>query len=172
MSAPAPPMTYRWDGENMVPLPRFARQADRQFVIGQAYQLAEWQERSSVSHTHQFAWLKDAWLNLPEHLADQFPTPEHLRKRALIDAGYYDEEILDIGTNEAAIRVATHLRAQDDFAHIVVRAGVVVIRTAKSQSARSMDRATFQASKTAILETVSQMIGVAPAALMKQSENA
>lgn len=123
------------------------------------------QPRSHQSHAHEFAWLTEAWRNLPERLANTYPTAEHLRKRALIEAGWYDEEIIDVGTNAGALRVAAHLRKHDDFALVIVRGGYVVVRTAKSQSRRAMDRKTFQASKTALMELVAAMIGVSPAAL-------
>lgn len=166
------PVIFRWDGENMVPLPRFARQCDRQFVIGEGYPMVVHEERSTASHAHQFAVLNQAWKSLPENLADLFPSVEHLRKRALIDAGYFNEEVLDIGTNAAAIRVAAFMRSNDDFAHVVVRGGVVVIRTAKSQKPRHMNKAEFQASKQAVLDRVAEMLGVAPETLAKQKETA
>ena len=38
------PLAYQWDGEAMRPLRRFAKEADRQFVIGETYTLEELQE--------------------------------------------------------------------------------------------------------------------------------
>jgi hypothetical protein len=35
----APLMAYKWDGNNMTPLKRFARQADSLFVIGEGYEM-------------------------------------------------------------------------------------------------------------------------------------
>lgn len=159
------PIPYQWDGEAMRPIPRFAKTADQQFVIGELYLMEEVQERSDASHRHEFAWLKEAWLNLPEALADQFPSPEHLRKRALIEGGFYAETIIDAGTNAAALRVAVYARAEDEFAHVVVRGPLVVVRKAKSQSRRAMRKEEFQASKTAVLEVVSAMLGVEPGTL-------
>lgn len=157
------PMIFQWDGETMVP--RHPRAADREYVVGQVYVLVEHEGRSEASHRHEFAWLKDAWLSLPENLADLFPTSEHLRKRALIDAGFYDETAVDAGTKAAAIRVAAAFRSKDDFALVIVRGSAVLIRTAKSQSRRSMDKETFQRSKTAIIEIISAMLGVKPTEL-------
>lgn len=153
-----PPMAFSWDGEHMVP--RHRTRADRHYVVGENYWLAPWEERSQATHDHQFAWLADAWANLPEDLKDLYPTPKHLRKRALIEAGYYDEQITDAGTNAAALRVAAMLRTIDEFSLVVVRGPLVVRRTAKSQSRRSMDRKTFQDSKQKVLEIVADMIGV------------
>ena len=157
------PLDFQWSGEAMIP--RYPRHADRLYTVGQDYALVEHVETSSKSLRHEFAWLREAWANLPDNLADQFHSPEHLRKRALIDAGFYHETVIDAGSNAAALRVAAYARHKDEFAHIVVRGPLVVERTAKSQSRRSMDRTEFQASKTALLDIVSAMIGVDPATL-------
>jgi hypothetical protein len=164
---PDRPQGFTWDGEHMVP--KSQRLADKAYVVGEVYMLVAHEERSMASHSHEFAWLKEAWLNLPEALADQFPTQEHLRKRALIDAGFYDETIIDAGTNAAALRVASAFRSREEFSLVIVRGPAVVIRTAKSQSRRSMKKQEFQASKEAILEVVSGMIGVKPAQLAGQA---
>ncbi len=164
---PDRPQGFTWDGESMVP--RSPRLADKAYTVGESYLLVPHEERSSATHNHEFGWLKDAWLNLPEKLADEFPTPEHLRKRALIDGGFYDQTVIDAGTNAAALRVAAAIRAREEFSLVIVRGPVVVIRTAKSQSRRSMNKQEFQASKTAVLEIVSGMIGVKPAELVGQA---
>lgn len=149
-----------WDGESFTPLNGFAKIADRHYVIGEIYLLSEQNERSQVSHNHEFAWLKDAWQNLPETLADQIPSAEHLRKRLLIEAGFYAETLIDAGSNAAALRVAQYARGEDEFAAVVVRGPLVVVRKAKSQSRRAMDKAEFQASKTAIMEAAEALLQV------------
>lgn len=164
---PDRPQGFTWDGDAMVP--RSPKLADKAYCVGETYLLVPHEERSSAAHNHEFAWLKDAWLNLPENLADQFPTQEHLRKRALIDAGFYNETIVDAGSNAAAIRVAAAFRQIDDFSLVIVRGVHVIRRSAKSQSRRSMNKQEFQASKEAILEVVSNMIGVKPEALTGQA---
>lgn len=162
------PQPFTWDGEAM--RPRRPRAADREFVVGETYVLDRWEPRSTASHNHEFAWLAEAWKNLPEPLADQFPTPEHLRKRALIDAGYYTETIVDAGSDAAALRVAGYMRGKDGFSYVVVRGPLCVERVAKSQSRRAMKGKEFQESKTAILEIVAAMIGVKPEELTNNAE--
>jgi hypothetical protein len=164
------PMVFQWDGDAMIP--RSPRMADKTYVVGEVYTLVPHEDRSPASHSHEFAWLKEAWKNLPENLADLYPTPEALRKRALISAGYYDETIVDAGSAAAAIRVAAAFRQIDDFALVIVRGVHVIRRTAKSQSRRAMNKEEFQASKTAIIEIVSGMIGVKPGELANASEAA
>lgn len=155
------PLPFQWDGTSMTPTRGFAKRADEQFVIGETYRLTVEEQRSTATHNHEFAWLRDAWANLPEHLAAIYPSPEHLRKRALIDAGYYDETIIDAGTNAAALRVASAVRGFDDFALVIVQRQFVIRRVAKSQSKRAMNRQTFQESKQKIMDIIEDMIGVA-----------
>ena len=86
------PFPFAWDGEAMVPPGQYwAKRADEQFVVGQNYKLVEHHDRSPQSHSHYFAALAEAWQNLPHHLTDRWATSEHLRKWALIKAGYHDE---------------------------------------------------------------------------------
>ena len=172
MSSPYP-ITYQWDGEAMRPAGAgFARKCNEQFVIGQRYRLEEIEERSQASHNHEFGWLSEAWRNLPEDIAYLYPSSEHLRKRALIQAGYYNEMAIDAGSNAAAIRVAAGFRSYDDFCIAVVQGPMVLVRTAKSQSRRAMDKATFQASKTAIMELIADMIHVDKGALQDNAGKA
>ena len=154
------PLAYRWDGEHMTPIGRFAKEADASFVIGEVYRMAEVQSRSQASHAHEFAWIHQAWLNLPADIADQYPTENHLRKRALIQGGFYHEMIVDAGSNAAAIRVARGFRQHDDFCMAMISGSYVAVRTAKSQSRKAMGNEEFQASKSAIIEIISALIGV------------
>lgn len=171
MSAASPVLLqYMGDGEFRATA-RAKAACDAEYVVGLHYPMMQWQERSLATHNHEFGWLAEAWQNLPERLKDDLPTPEHLRKRALIDAGYYDETLIDVGTVAAALRVAAFAR-KDEFAHVVTRGGFVVVRTAKSQSRRAMDRKTFQESKTAIMEIVAGMIGVTPDQLQREAGKA
>lgn len=157
----AAPITFEWTGEGFVPLPRLAKVCDEHFVVGQRYALVEHEDRSAKTHNHEFAWLKEAWQSLPERIAADFPTPEHLRKAALIEAGYFDQQTIDAGTQAAALRVCMGIKLREPFSSVVTRGPLVVIRTAKSQSRRTMDKAEFQASKTAIMEVVAALLGVA-----------
>ncbi|WP_406853524.1 hypothetical protein ABEG18_13205 [Alsobacter sp. KACC 23698] len=166
------PLPFRWSGEAFEPLRGFAKRANNLFVVGEVYRLEPVEDRSSASHKHEFAWLKEAWQNLPETLAEQYPTAEHLRKRALIDAGFYDETIVDAGTQAAAIRVASFVRAREEFTLVIVRGTFVVTRTAKSQSVRAMGNKDFQRSKAAIMDVVSELIGVTSTELARNAGRA
>lgn len=166
------PFPLDYDGEVFrPPSPFFAKRARDRFAKGR-HLFVEHLERSTVSHQQQFAWLKEAWSQLPENLADLYPTPEHLRKRALIEAGYFNEEAIDCGTKAAALKVASFIRRRDDFALAIVRGPVILVRTAKSQSYRAMPRGEFQASKSAIMEIIAAMIDVPVETLKAQAGQA
>lgn len=161
MTDALPPLPWLWNGEALVPPSQhWARRADASLVVGQTYTLEERQERSSKSHAHYFACVADLWQSLPDSLSTNFPTPEHLRKHALIQSGYRDERSIVCASKAEALRVAAFIRPMDDFAAIIVRDALVIVLTAKSQNLRSMDRATFAASKQAVLDYLSDLVGV------------
>lgn len=156
------PLYYRWDSDvgGLIPLPRFAERARKQFQAGETYRMVEEHERSQVSHNHFFASVTEAWKQLPHDIADQFPSVEHLRKWALVKAGFADERSIVAGSNEEARRIAAFVRPSDPYAVITVGGCVVKVFTAKSQSRKAMGQKYFQASKTAVLEIVSGLVGV------------
>ena len=158
MSDPIPPLAFRWDGESMVPLSAIA--ADRNYTIGEIYRLVPYEERSQRSHAHYFACIQEAWQNLPERLAQRFPTPEHLRKYALIWAGHRDERSIVARSKTEAYGIAQFVRPVDPFSVVVMHEATVTVMTAKSQSTRAMGAKEFQRSKDAVLDFLAGMIGV------------
>lgn len=156
----APPIPFRWSGDSMEPLPRFAKECDRHFVVGEVYQLVEQQDRSQTSHNHYFACVAEAWKNLPDEMVERFPTAEHLRKFALIKAGFADSRQFLAASKAEALRLAAFVRPCDEYALVTVREMVVTVWTARSQSMRAMGRRDFQASKDAVLDAISALIGV------------
>lgn len=163
------PVIFTWDGESMAPQPRFQRLCDKQFVVGESYPLIVQEHRSRETHSHYFAALHDAWLNLREDVAEQFPTEEHLRKYALIRTGYADERSIVCGSKAEAQRVAAFIKPIDGYAVVVVREATIKVYTAQSQSMRAMGKAEFQKSKQAVLDYVSDLIGVKPAQLAAEA---
>jgi hypothetical protein len=160
-----PPIIYEWMGDTMTPLPRFRGLCDRHFVVGGTYSLVETAEASTATRNHFFAALHDAWQNLPEQEAARFPTPEALRKYALIQCGYRDERSIVCASKADALRVGTFVRPFDEYAVVIVREAVVLVLTAKSQSAKAMGKDEFQKSKSEVLDFVAAMIHVSPAQL-------
>lgn len=159
---------YEWTGEAMKPLPNFAKLCDKHFVVGERYKLDSIEERSFVSHRHYFAEVYQAWLNMPEQMTDRFKTPDHLRKFALIKTGYCDERTLVCSSAGEALRVAAFVEPVDEYAIVTITGPVVGIFTAKSQSYKAMGRATFQKSKSDVLEYLASMIGVETSALKEE----
>jgi hypothetical protein len=155
-----PPMPFKWTGATMVPLQ--PQRAESCLDVGERYVLVQHQERSQSSHNHEFGWLREAWVNLPDNLAERFPSEEHLRKWALIRAGYSDSQTITCNSKAEAQRVAAFIRPIDEFSVVIVAGPTVTRYTAKSQSRRAMGGADFQRSKTLIMEVIAKLLGVDP----------
>lgn len=154
-----PPIPCQWDGEAFKPVGRWSIQADRHFVVGQVYPLEVREDRSAASHRAYFAAVNEAFKNLPEAVAERFPTPDSLRRFALIRTGHRDERSIACASKAEALRVAAFVRPMDDCAVVTVTGSLVTVYTARSQSMRSMDKATFQRSKDDVLAYLAQMLG-------------
>lgn len=156
-----PPFILTWDGDGLVPTHRrFKELCNKEFIVGEAYRVEVRAERSINSHNHYFASISNAWANLPEQYADRFPTPDHLRKYALIKAGFRDERSIACASKAEAQRVAAFVKPMDDFAIVHVSESLVTVFTAKSQSYKAMGRKAFQGSKDEVLDILDGMIGV------------
>lgn len=166
------PVLFQWTGDSFAPLPTFAKECDRRFVIGQKYRMEIHEDRSERSHSHYFAVLHEAWINLHEDERQRFPTDMHLRRWALIQAGYRDERTFVTGSKAEAVRLAAFIKPMDDYAVIVANEAVVTAMTAKSQSYKAMGRKEFGESKSKVLEIVAALIGVAPEELKKNAGQA
>lgn len=157
----AAPILFRWDGEAMVPASQYwAKRADEAFVVGETYKLVEHHDRSQSSHNHYFACLAEAWQTLPEHLLEEYPTVEHLRKKMLIRCGYADERSIVCASKAEAQRVAAFIKPMDSYAIVTVREAVVRVYTAQSQAMKAMGAKVFQESKTKVLDAVADLLGV------------
>ena len=87
------PLTFVWDGQAMKPATSYiAKKAAEQFKPGEKIIFEQVFERSPESHRHYFASVHEAWLNLPEKYRLEYPTSEHLRKRALIFSGFHTRQ--------------------------------------------------------------------------------
>jgi len=168
--ADATPVLMRWtDDEVLKPVgPHWESVAARQFTIGENYRIVPVIDRSEASHRHFFAALHESWLNLPETVAASFPSEDHLRKYALIKAGYANSREFVAGSKAEALRLAAFMRSFDEYAVVTVLGAVVTVYTAKSQSAHAMDKETFQKSKQDCLDIVAAMIGVSSTDLARE----
>jgi hypothetical protein len=160
------PAIYTWNGEAMVPLPRFLPLCNRQFVFGERYRLSEFEERSASSHSHYFARLNEVWTNLPEPLMARFPTPERLRKWALCRTEYRNERRIACHSKADAYRIAAFMQSQnlgdDHYVEIAVHRRVIIEITPKSQSYKAMGKKDFQDSKQQVLDIITDLIEITP----------
>ena len=154
------PVVFEWTGEVMAPARGFAKLCNRQFVVGERYRMVQEAERSKRSHDHYFACVEEAWRNLPERFEGRWPTSEHLRKWALIRAGYRDERSIVAASKAEAQRVAAFVRPMDEYAVVLVSEAVVRVYTAQSQSRKAMGGKVFQQSKTDVLDVLARLVAV------------
>jgi len=158
----------------MVLEPRHQKIADQQYVVGEGYWLTPYEERSAATHDHQFAWLDDAWRNLPEQY--QFEpwaqSKTHLRKYALIRTSFCTTEQFPCQSRAEAERWASRLRADDSYCVVTITGTIVNRFRAESQSRRAMDGKRFQASKQAIIEFIEGLLGVEPGTLEREGGKA
>lgn len=167
------PITMSWDGEALRPVSSFwAKRADKEFVIGERYNIVDEPERSQRSHSHYFAALNNAYQSLIPELAERFPSVEHFRKYLLIQAGYCNTNVLPCSSEEEARKVAAFIKPMDEFALVTSDKNIVYVFTAKSQSRRAMNGQEFQDSKSKVLELAAEMIGTDAATLQDNAEAA
>lgn len=169
----APPIIFDWQGDAMTPAsPFMARLADKHFVIGETYQLVEDHARSHKTHGHFFAAINDAWKTLPETMADEYPTVEHLRKKALIRKGYCDERTIVCSSKAEAQRIAAFIKPMDHYAIVTVSEATVRVYTAQSQSKRAMGAKLFQQSKQDVLDFIDALLGVPSGSIKREAGQA
>lgn len=154
------PAAFVWRGDHMVPLPRTLHICLDQFEEEEIYLLEVREERSEESHNHYFACIHTAWKNLPEDVAEKYPTPEKLRKQALIKTGYATETTFVCTSDDEATRLAAFLKPIDEYAIVITKGNVIHRYVAESQSVKSMGKDRFQQSKEKVLRAVSNLIGV------------
>ena len=151
----------KFDGEAFRPATaRMLKSLQEQFTAGETVQLEQVHERSPNSHRHFFAQIRDAWMNLPERLAMEFPTEDHLRKRALISTGFFSRRDFVCASRAEAIRTAGVVRSISEYALVVIEGNVVTELTADSQAYGRMASKQFKASKDAVLAYVWGLCGV------------
>jgi len=162
------PLELVWDGNVLRPTtPFWARKAQKELVAGEVYHMEDRPERSSNSHRSYFARINEIWSSLPDHLADRFTSPDALRRYALIATGWHDSQSMPCPSQEAAQKFAAFIRPIDAFALVTVTDCVVNVYRAKSQSMKAMGKVDFQASKTAVLDFLSDLIGTTAQELEK-----
>lgn len=152
------PLLFKWTNGVMMPMASDA--AREQYHEGARYRLAVHQPPSTETRGHYFACIKEVFEQLSDDLAAEYPSTEHLRKRAMIKCGFCTHMDIVCADESAAIQAIAALRAIDEFAYIIQRDNVVRVYRAETQKDNVMGKARFQESKQKVLETLASLIGV------------
>ncbi len=163
------PVVCTWDGVVLTPTPRYARAAARQFEPGAEYPLQIVESRNMRFHNKYFAAIHEGWTQLPERIAQRFPTSEHLRHWLLIQVGEAVEKEYDLQTSDDARLLAMCVRTESPFARVRVVGPRVIVNRANSQALGSMSAAEFNDSAEKVLDLLAQMIGVPRGKLVKEA---
>lgn len=171
MAEPAPePLNAIYNGTGFdLASPFWVRRADKYYVIGQKYRLIEVQERNMGKHAAYFATVNEAWANLPDNLAEQYPSADALRYRALISTGYCTQQTVTVASASEARRVAIFFKPDDPYSIVVAKGNTVIRYRAMSQSIKAMGGKVFSESADAVLAWICQLLGVTLAQLKEHS---
>jgi hypothetical protein len=160
------PLTYMGAGRFEAASPYHAKRLAEVYGQGEIVTVEEVQERSLKSHAHMFAELTEMWKSMPESITENFASIDHLRKWALIKAGYRTESHLTgFRTNAEAVATAAFIGKLDGFCICEVRDKTITVYQAESQSMRSMKKERFQQSKDDVLRVVGALIGADPSSI-------
>ena len=163
------PIAAIWTGNHFVPLPRFQRLCDEQFEVNEQVALIRFEERSMSRHKAYFASINEAWKNLAEEYDGRFPSAEHLRATALVEAGYCTMEDHVLDSPDEAIKMAKTIRRHSPYTIMKRSGNVLRIFEPESQSVKAMSKERFDASCRAVLDIVASMSRSTPAQLRNNS---
>lgn len=94
--------TYEGDG-TFTAAPRFRDKLDAEFVCGATYVMEAVEERQAARDKAYHAEMRDAWANLPEHLAERFPNPTDFRRYCLAQCGFAHVSRMAMKTTKDAL---------------------------------------------------------------------
>ena len=155
------PLSFRWDGENMVPLKRFVPRANQQYVVGEEYRLKAEHERSEPEHRFFFASFHEAWTQLPTDTTERFKNEDQFRYWCLINCGYVKSHTQTIVRSESElVRAIQKAMLDDPYSIIKKRGNTLDIWAPKSQSRNSMSKDEFHKSASDVLVFVCEMLGI------------
>jgi hypothetical protein len=166
------PIAVVWNGQGFIPLPRFKRMCDEQFAVNEEYAIIKSEERNMTRHRGYFAALKDAFDNLAEEYANGYPSPDHLRGDALIEAGYCTMVQFECKNHAAALTLGREMRKDRPVSRIRIHDDIVIVKDPLSQSVHSMGKEQFEASCKAVLEIVASMARTTVTELKKNAGRA
>jgi hypothetical protein len=150
----------QWDGESFIPARRHAKDCAARLVVGSLYMVDAEEPRSEAAHRSFFASINEAWKSLPEDEAKRFPSADHLRRYALIKAGFCRRTDVVCANNTEAMRLAAMVKGLDTYSLTTVSERVVSTWTAESQSHKSMGKKRFTDSQNAVRDFVAGLLDV------------
>ena len=152
-----------FDGKTFTPAGDvWLKRARDAFDAGERYRLEFRESRSENSHRHYHAALDEIWMNLPDNLAERWPTPDAMRKWLLIKCGFRNETLHVCADKAEARKLVAFIRPIDNQAVVIARDNVVIVWTARSQSYRAMPtKDEFQRSKSAVLDAAAALLKIA-----------
>lgn len=167
-------ITLRYEGEGLfkahfVPAQKMA---DKFLVIGESYlvDIGAYRLRTLEHHRFFFAAVAKGWKNLPDPWPMMLPTPEHLRKYALIKAGYCETQTFVCKSKTECQRMAEVVKWTDTYALCEITGNVLTIHRAKSQRWSAMPARQFLEVTTKVYQVIGDIIGVDPSTLVKATE--
>ena len=163
------PVQFVWDAANRVmrPQERFNRLCDRQYQDGELYALGPVEDIDNVSRGKFMKAIKMTWENLPAKYK-RFPSPEHLRKAALVGAGWCNQSHDVFDSVADAKRHADGIRNANGYA-VIVRSGCVVdVRIARSIAAGQITAEKWREVRPRALDWASEQINVAREAVERE----
>lgn len=166
------PLACRYNGDGFDVLPRFRKQADEQYVVGQVYILDPIDEHQSGRDKAFHASFREIWKNLPENSPYAKLKCDDFRRFCLIKTDFYVETIVTMQTEKDAKSIVPVMQDCGEFCIVNVTDAVVTRWKAKSQKIRGpMDKEERKESYRAVLDFASALIKSTPEEVERNAGN-
>lgn len=156
------PMIYEGNGKFSASSIYHKMRCEKMFGAGQEITFEELGDRNMNRHRMYFARLKELWLTLPESMAEDFPSPEALRKFALVRTGYCTQKKIVCRSNQDAIETAAFIESLGTYVICEVVMRVLTIWVPQSQAVRNMGKSEFDKSVTDVLDYCERLVRSEP----------
>lgn len=150
----------RWNGETLEPLRRYTHECNRDFVVGEVYEVEVVEPRRANYERAYFAQLKDAFVNLPEAYEGRWANPDEFRKYLLVKTGWCTEKRFVLPSAKIAQQVLAAFLGGDDTSIYELTGNVITKWTPRSQKRSAMNKQDFEQSSRAVLDAAAEIIGV------------
>lgn len=163
------PMIYEGNGKFSASSIYHKMRCEKMFGAGQEITFEELGDRNMNRHRMYFARLKELWLTLPESMAEDFPSPEVLRKHALIRCGYATMRKFSMANADEASALERMLSELESYAVCEITAPVVgsprrilAVWVPQSQAVKNMGKSEFDKSVTDVLDYCERLVRSEP----------